>query len=171
MKSELMSQLLQLRLNNLNSEKGFTLIEFLVFLFIVSILSALALPSFLHCPNLSRIGEGKQYISSINKGQQAYYVENSKFSKNIAELGLGIKTQTSNYNYSIETTQNAAFSYAVPRNNAFRSYIGGVLADPQTQTAQSILCERNSGATTKPATPTLQKGEFVCGAGTTQVTK
>ena len=183
MKSELSFHLLQPRLNNLNSEKGFTLIEFLVFLFILSILSAIALPSFLTggggCGNQAKQSEGKQYISSINKGQQAYYAENSKFSKNIADLGLGIKTETTNYNYSIETTQNAAFSYAVPRNDKIKAYVGGVFlipipatnTDPQTKTIQSILCERNSGSTTKPATPTIQKGEIACGAGTTEVTK
>jgi type II secretory pathway pseudopilin PulG len=43
----------------------------LVVIIIIGILSAIALPAFLNQANK----KAKQYIASINKGQQAYYAE------------------------------------------------------------------------------------------------
>jgi hypothetical protein len=45
--------------------------------------------------------EARDFIASINKAQQAYYAENGQFSDSIAKLGIGIKEQTKNYNYTI----------------------------------------------------------------------
>ena len=45
--------------------------------------------------------EALQYIASINRAQQAYYAEYGQFSDSIAKLGIGIKKQTKNYNYTI----------------------------------------------------------------------
>jgi type IV pilus assembly protein PilA len=45
-------------------------------------------------------GEAREYVSSINKGQQAYFAEKSVFSTSVKALGIGIKTETENYKYS-----------------------------------------------------------------------
>jgi hypothetical protein len=45
--------------------------------------------------------EARDFIVSINKAQQAYYAEHGQFSDSIAKLGIGIKEQTKNYNYTI----------------------------------------------------------------------
>ena len=45
--------------------------------------------------------EAGEFIRSINKAQQAYYAEYGQFSDSIAKLGIGIKKQTKNYNYTI----------------------------------------------------------------------
>ncbi|MEQ9354755.1 protein kinase domain-containing protein [Coleofasciculus chthonoplastes] len=43
--------------------------------------------------------EARQYLSSMYRHQEAYYLENGKFSDSIEKLGLGIKTETENYTY------------------------------------------------------------------------
>ena len=81
--------------------EGFTLIELLVVIIIIGILSAIALPSFLNQANKAREAEGRQYIGSMNRAQQAYLLERQRFTASISNLGLGIATATTNYNYSI----------------------------------------------------------------------
>ena len=101
MKSEFKTKLIQHMLNKKNGEKGFTLIELLVVIIIIGILAAIALPSFLNQANKARQSEAKTYVGSLNRGQQAYFLENTNtFATDIPSLGLGIKTQSSNYTYA-----------------------------------------------------------------------
>ncbi len=80
MKTEFKAKFLQ-HVAKKRKEEGFTLIELLVVIIIIGILSAIALPSFLNQANKAKQSEAKQYIASINKGQQAYYAENGDFSR------------------------------------------------------------------------------------------
>jgi hypothetical protein len=43
----------------------------------------------------------------MNRAQQAKYAENGDFVKSVNDLGIGIKTQTSNYQYTIVTGGNS----------------------------------------------------------------
>ena len=94
-------------------------------------------------------------------------------------LGLGLKTQTTNYNYSIIATKNAAFNYAVSirKTKDLTSYVGAVFLVPVSQAANkekttvSILCAANSPGKTQLPDPILQKGNPVCAAGSSLVTK
>jgi type IV pilus assembly protein PilA len=146
---------------------------------VVMILAAIALPSVVGCGGAQKAkqSEAKQYISAMNKGQQAIYGEDGAFSNSVNALGLGIKTQTTNYNYSILATKNAAFNYGVARSNNLTSYVGAVFLVPVSQAANnkkttvSILCAANSPGNTQPPDPILQNGNPVCAAGTSLVTK
>ncbi|MGB8686575.1 MAG: type IV pilin-like G/H family protein [Microcoleus sp.] len=142
---------------------------------------AINLPSFLN-PTKPKQSEPKQYVSSMSKGQQAYFAEKSVFSTSVEALGLGLKTETANYKYSVRVTKKAAFSYAVSKQKELKSYVGGVFLFPakgvdqngakhEIITTQSIICEADSPGAIKPAEPTYQNGEWVCGKGTTRVTK
>ena len=134
--------------------------------------------------------EPKQYLSSMNKGQQAYFAETSAFSNYIPALGLGLKTETNTYKYSTRATQTAAFNYAVSKNKTLKNYVGGVFLvpakklDPNARRAEmttlTILCETEKRPffrvkrTDEPdelAEPIYQNGEIICGKGTTQLTK
>ena len=146
---------------------------------VVMILAAIALPSVVGCGGAPKAkqSEAKQYISAMNKGQQAIYAEEGAFSNSVNALGLGIKTQTTNYNYSTISTKNAAFSYCVARSNNLTSYVGAVFLVPVSKAANkekttvSILCAANSPGKTQPPDPILQNGNPVCTAGSSLVTK
>ncbi|NJK68659.1 MAG: hypothetical protein HC941_20955 [Microcoleus sp. SU_5_3] len=156
-----------------------TLLEITVVCIILGNLAAIALPSFLYCGNKAKQSEGKQYLSSMNKGQQAKYVDSGAFSNSITALGLGLKTQTTNYKYSISATENAAFSYAVSRSETknLTSYVGAVFLVPVSpaanndKTTVSILCAANSRGNTQPPNPILQNDVPVCAAGSSEVSK
>jgi type IV pilus assembly protein PilA len=172
MKTEFKAKFLQ-HINKRRQDQGFTLIELLVVIIIIGILSAIALPAFLNQANKAKQSEGKQYISSINKGQQAYYAENTQFGNDVAILGLGLKTATTNYSYFVVAPPDGnATSLAKPTNkNALKGYAGGVglVAAGEAKTTQSILCETKE--TGDPTEPVYGAKEVNCGGTDVLVTK
>jgi type IV pilus assembly protein PilA len=147
----------------------------------IIVIGAIALPSFLYQAGKAKQSENKQYVSAINKAQQAVFIETSAFATSVDALGLGIKTETTNFKYSIRATKKAAFNYAIAKKKELKSYVGGVFLVPsknfeqnaakEERTTTSILCEADSPGTIKPAEPTYENGKIACGKGTTQPTR
>ena len=144
-------------------------------------------PPFVTMAIKAKQSEAKQYVSSMNKGQQAYYADNSAFSNYIPSLGLGLKTETNNYKYSTRVTQTAAFIYSVAKDKILKNYVGGIFLVPakdpnapkDARETISIICEtekrplfrvKQTDEPDEPAEPIYQNGEVICGTGTTKVT-
>ena len=135
------------------------------------VIGVLVFSSFFLCnANGARQSEGKQYVGSMNRAQQAYFAEKSAFATSIADLEIGIKTETTNYKYSTRATKTASFNYAVAKEKNLTSYVGGVFLVP-AKTTSSILCEADDRGTIEPAEPIYQNGKIICGKGTTALTK
>jgi len=149
MKTEFKAKFLQ-HINKKRQDQGFTLIELLVVIIIIGILSAIALPAFLNQANKAKQSEAKQYVASINKGQQAYFAENTSFGTSVEALGLGLKTQTTNYKYELGAVDPAKSNVtATPSNTAtLRAYGGSVslVQAGEAKTTQSVLCEAEGTA-------------------------
>ncbi|MGV0104102.1 Prepilin-type N-terminal cleavage/methylation domain-containing protein [Nostoc sp. DSM 114160] len=163
MKTELKAKFLQHILNKKNENEGFTLIELLVVIIIIGILSAIALPSFLNQANKAKQSEAKTYTGSMNRAQQAFYLEQNKFAAqaDFGSLGLGIATQTSNYIYTIlgggtgNASQVSNQAATVLATAPLKTYMGNVGVTTQSATSEAttiaLLCEAaqariNSGA-------------------------
>jgi len=153
----------------------------LLFLMFFGVIGAIALPSFLYRGEKAKQPENKQYVSAMNKAQQAVFIETSAFATSCDALGIGIKTETTNFKYSIRATKKAAFNYGVSKKKDLKSYVGGVFLVPAKNfepnaakekiITTSILCEADSPGTIKPAEPTYENGKIACGKGTTQPTR
>ena len=139
-----------------------------------------------------KFSEAKQYINSINKGQQAYYAEYDQFSDNITQLGLGLKEETDDYYYSVvssmgpvQTSYNqrepaqfeSAIAFADPNDtNTGRAYTGAVFAykEKGSNLIRTItaICESDRINATYAETwspPTFDGKEIKCQPGTTML--
>jgi len=145
MKTELKAKFLQHLVQRKSDEKGFTLIELLVVIIIIGILSAIALPSFLNQANKARQSEASTYVGSINRGQQAYFLEKSVFGS-LSNLELGIKN-SKNYTYTSTPAATEAVTNASPistlKGYAGRVYIG--TGSDGSATTLAVLCEGTPG--------------------------
>ncbi|MBD2629330.1 type IV pilin-like G/H family protein [Trichormus variabilis] len=190
MNTQFSRKLLQHLFKN-NDHDGFTVWELLVVTIIIGILTVWAGSSFLTEPVETRSSEGRQFIGAINRGQQAYFLENGRFSKTISQLDLGFSEQTKNYNYSTIATSKAAFNYGIPRHKyshldnswfnfrskPFVTVVGAVFVVPVKEnnkiklTTISVICKSKEFTATLPARPILKNGVPVCPEGTVDITK
>lgn len=117
--------------------------------------------------------EAVTYLNSIARSQQSHYLEKGNFSDSLKELGVGTKTLTSRYVYTIEINkETAVFNYGISRKEKLKSYVSGVfLVNPKTRTTQSILCKANSPGSSQFENPTDRNGILTCGNGTTEVSR
>ncbi|WP_035985160.1 type IV pilin-like G/H family protein [Leptolyngbya sp. KIOST-1] len=157
MKASLKANLLK-HLIAKKEEGGFTLIELLVVIIIIGILAAIALPSFLNQANKARQSEAKTYVGSMNRGQQAYRLENPTFAPGFVELAIGIPSVTTYYNYSIPAGQSGAFgalAFADRIDTALKSYVGATQLSSGSATVEAttiaIMCESNAANTAADA--------------------
>ncbi|MCP2728211.1 type IV pilin-like G/H family protein [Limnofasciculus baicalensis] len=151
MKLDLQAKFLQ-HLSQKKQDQGFTLIELLVVIIIIGILSAIALPSFLNQANKAKQSEAKTITGSMNRAQQAYYLEANKFASdvsNFGELGLGISTQSQNYKFGVKDALTGSgvinFADTVVANAPLKGYYGqvvvGTVAGTGEATTLAKLCE------------------------------
>ena len=163
--------------------EGFTLIELLVSIIIIGILASIALPSFLNQTNRARQTEAKLNLSSLNRAQQAFYLENSQFVTDVAQigkLGVGIAPETENYSITFSEPKEGAgvVMVANAKGDAFKSYAAGIglgyqsgASDPATLTT---LCESTelgqkldeSAIAISSGVALKGGGEVTCGNGT-----
>ncbi|MEG3843664.1 type IV pilin-like G/H family protein [Microcoleus sp. herbarium14] len=123
---------------------------------IVLILSAIALPSFTNQANKVKQSEAKQYVASMNKGQEAVFAEKASFATKIPDLGLGIKSETENYKYQIPQKSNNSVVVAVaePKKSGLKGYVG-IVAIEKDSTSRLFLCEQSQASTSFPDLSTI----------------
>ena len=155
--------------------------ECFLFLMYVGIIGLLARPSFINDEIMDLTSEPKQYISSMNREQKAYFAQKNTLANSVEALGTGIKTETPNYKYSVRATKQAAFNYGLSKHLKNTSYVGGVFVVPAKEVEPNaakhelktiaILCKADSPGLIQLAEPTYQNGKTACGKGTTAVTE
>ncbi|WP_052754505.1 type IV pilin-like G/H family protein [Calothrix sp. 336/3] len=111
--------------------------------------------------NKAKESEGKTYIGSINRGQQAYYLEYSKFAANLPELQMGIQPETKNYSYRVvlsAANPKQVMAIAQAKSANTESFIGLVYFVPENAKGSepvtvAQVCRMTVPLTQEPAMP------------------
>ncbi len=185
MRPELQAKLLQ-HLNKKKADQGFTLVELLVVIVIIGILAAVALPNFLSQSAKAKQSEGKQYITAVNRAQQAYRTDSTIFADSFDKLALGtVKgdaaaslagSSTTNYRYKIVSfAADQATAQGDSRDTTLKSYSSGIVRFNNSENlpvVSSAACENLATGTTAAAVPTINTtaaaGGVTCVAATTK---
>lgn len=171
MKTELKAKFLQHLINRKQDDKGFTLIELLVVIIIIGVLSAIALPSFLNQAAKARAAEAKSNVGSMNRAQQAYYLENQCFSIDVGGLGLSMVNSTDNFDYKAEANgeiTSGVTNFGTSKKPDIKSYSGGTFyiqsATATEGSTVTILCENTKAgkAPIPPTKPAADKNVATC---------
>lgn len=127
---------------------------------------------------LARQSEAKQYVSSMNRAQQAFYAEYASFASTIQKLGIGIKSETENYSYSIVLSNDNRWVQAIglAKRDGLKNYTGivSLIKSPndESTSTQSRLCESNQPSKELPGTPTpTNSPDIQCPSGYSDVLK
>ncbi|GBO51806.1 type IV pilin PilA [Pseudanabaena sp. lw0831] len=95
----------------------------------------------------ARQSEAKTYVGSMNRAQQAFFLEKNYFAGNLETLQVGIPSETANYKYQIIVLDStkAVQNIAIAKSDGLKSYTGLVYLaktpnDPEPYTT-TILCE------------------------------
>ncbi|HEY9764255.1 MAG TPA: type IV pilin-like G/H family protein [Trichocoleus sp.] len=125
------------------STSGVTLFELLITILIISILAAVALPSFANQIVRSRETKAKVQLRSVNRAQHAYRLENSSFADSLDRLGL--INSDGDYDYTItEASSNRTIVKAHPRDDLLRGYLA-VTSHVSSGSVESAICEGTPG--------------------------
>lgn len=117
--------------------------------------------------------EAQIYVRTMNRAQQAYFLENNAFSTTLEPSGFGIDNLGLSHEYSVQASSNFTFQYGVSRKAGVNSYVGAAtLTEINGETiTMSVLCENTTPGLFRPAAPIVSgNGQPpVCAAGTVVV--
>ncbi|BAZ10362.1 hypothetical protein NIES4071_21770 [Calothrix sp. NIES-4071] len=100
------------------------------------------------------------YVTAINRAQQAYFLEKSKFSTNLKDLELGTSPDDAEYSYQIQQptgSQARVFVTATPKKPDLPNYTGAVFVTKSNGESITVsgICQTNKSTTKQLAMPTL----------------
>lgn len=127
-------------------------------------------------------------LGAINRAQQAYFFELAKFASSyeeLAESGFSL-SEENNYQLTIESKNNSAFIYALPKENyalykewsglfwtdakePLYSYVSGIAYLEDNNSFQSILCVSRIVGEQKLEKPKIVEGKFICPQDTEEI--
>ena len=116
--------------NNSATDRGFSLIELLVVVVLVSILAMVAVPQYNEFVRESRRSEGLSALTQLATMLEQFHAENNTYTADLTNLGFGSATwnNTENLNYRFRVM---AASTTCPITNCFR-----LRAEPRNNSEQ-----------------------------------
>ncbi len=114
--------------------------------------------------------QAKTYVGAMARAQQAYFIENNAFASTIEDLGIGIESETPQYQYAIEVQDNgnAVKITATAKQSDLPSYTGAVFATDNTPVAGG--CQTDEASQMPPEMPELSgDNQFQCPSGSSSL--
>jgi hypothetical protein len=117
--------------------------------------------------------EAKNYLYALIQVQQAHYLEQGNFAREIEEVSIGLRTETESYRYQIvpqgDNTQSVMIT-AAAKDAQLPSYTGAVFVTQVNGKVTTVaqICETAEPSTSPPSMPTAPtngSSEIQCPAG------
>jgi uncharacterized protein YjbI with pentapeptide repeats len=109
--------------------------------------------------------QAKQYVATLNRAQQAYYLENNRVTNQFDDLQTGLSIATPSYRYRLFIAPNrypAALHVGLPKDTTLHTFLGFVNIRTITEgqfkgetTTHAILCVSDKPATPMPLWTTI----------------
>ncbi len=102
----------------INNNKGFTMLELIMVVIIISVLATLAIPSYGGFVEKARSAEAVSTISAIRTAQNLYKLESSKYASALDDISIQIPQGGATYwEYSISNASETSFSVTATRSS------------------------------------------------------
>ncbi|MBW4518987.1 MAG: type IV pilin-like G/H family protein [Scytolyngbya sp. HA4215-MV1] len=113
--------------------------------------------------------EARNYLKTLNRAQQAFFLEKKEFASNLEDLKLGLPAETQNYTFRIESVSTeSVLSVAIAKRGGIKSYSSAVyiIQDvPGNRLApSSIVCASAQPSIFAPNMPELVEKQLKCPA-------
>ncbi|MBE9171242.1 prepilin-type N-terminal cleavage/methylation domain-containing protein [Pleurocapsales cyanobacterium LEGE 06147] len=118
--------------NKSSENQGFTFIELLVVILILTVLALSSLPSLLSQVGKAREAEAKELLSSIGQAQQLHFLEKSTFANDLEQLNVAVTPNYYDFTTPILLSSNQVKQSAIDMNSAnhgTRNYSMGIYYD------------------------------------------
>lgn len=99
-------------MTTIKKHQGFTLIELMITIAILGILAAIAYPSYTAQVQKSRRADAQVALQEIAQRQEAYFLHNRSYAKDVAQLGYAATSTEGQYDLSIAPTPTACTGVA-----------------------------------------------------------
>jgi len=109
--------------------------------------------------------EGRTIVGSMNRAQQAYFLERERFASTLKELQIGVPDNTERYQYrvfSYPQRNRAVMVAGIPKNKGFKTYIGLISvggANPKERLTFATICESEVAKPLLPQLPPMPTGQ------------
>lgn len=128
-------------MNKFKSKKGFTLIELMIVVAIVSFLSMISVPSFLRFLSKAKRSEAYMHLGSIYIAQKAYWAEHGKYASALSGP-QGVGWRPDGY-HGGGMRENFNYTYGFNAGSEGTHYVTGKLNAPATDLGVT-RADRNS---------------------------
>lgn len=114
----------------------------------------------------ARESAAKQTLGAINRSQQAIYLEQSAFTLSFDELHLGLSEETEYYTYTLQSTDTATYSFAVPKLETLKPFVGAVFVfNTDSFITESIICIADTPGMNPVLEPEFDGENIICPDG------
>lgn len=138
--------------------------------FLGLILLSIALPSFLNQVKVARGSEAKANLGTINRAQQAHFLEKNRFASATEELDATVSGQLFQYEVVPSNNPTRAIAIATPIAPDLKGHTGFVfIIDPNSFETVQGICEGETATPPPPPNPPLAGAEVECPAGSTLI--
>ncbi|MFM2430531.1 MAG: hypothetical protein RLZZ511_1744 [Cyanobacteriota bacterium] len=122
--------------------------------------------------NRAKESEAKMYVGTVNRAQQAHFLEHQRFATTWGELSSTLMSDSKNYDYSLDVQGETAVVKASAKQGGLNSFTGTAFhfksAEVDDMTTASIVCRSKNNTKEAPDAATLDGNQPKCSGNSSE---